>query len=103
MDYFGAFKNFVREEKIDKKQAIFFNGRATTYGEIISEAEKVSSALTRHGVKKGEVVSLYLDNCEEFLSIFLGVARSGAIAAPINTLLTEYEIQPQLQKTHNQE
>jgi long-chain acyl-CoA synthetase len=40
-----------------------------------------------------------MGNCREFLSIFLGVARCGATAQPISILLTEYEIQPQLEKT----
>jgi len=101
MGYFNTFKNFVEGEKIEKKQAIFFNGRATTYGELISEASLISSAFTYFGVKKGDVVSLYMGNCKEFLSIFLGVAKSGAIAAPINILLTEYEIRPQLEKTQS--
>ena len=43
-----------------------------------------------------------MGNCKEFLSIFLGVAQCGAIAEPISILLTEYEIQPQLEKTGSQ-
>jgi long-chain acyl-CoA synthetase len=102
VDYFKAFKDFVAGEKIDKKQALFFNGRATTYGELIQEADRVSAALANHGIKKGDVVGLYMGNCKEFLSIFLGVAQCGAIAEPISILLTEYEIQPQLEKTGSQ-
>ena len=71
MDYFKAFKDFVAGEMIDKKQALFFDGKATTYGELIQEAERVSVALANHGIKKGDVVSLYMGNCKEFLSIFL--------------------------------
>ncbi len=99
MDYFRAFRDFVAGEKIEKKQAIFFKDRAKTYGELISEAEKVSSALLSSGLRKGEVVSLYMGNCPEFLSLFLGVAKCGGISEPINTLLTEYEIKPQLQQS----
>jgi long-chain acyl-CoA synthetase len=99
MDYFKAFQDLVDGEKIDKKQALFFRGRATTYGELIQEANRVSGALAHHGIRKGDTVGLYMGNCREFLSIFLGVVRSGATAEPISTLLTEYEIQPQLEKT----
>jgi long-chain acyl-CoA synthetase len=99
MDYFKAFRDLVDGEKIDKKQALFFRGRATTYGELIQEADHVSGALAQHGIRKGDAVGLYMGNCREFLSIFLGVVRSGATAEPISTLLTEYEIQPQLEKT----
>lgn len=99
MDYFRAFQDFVDGEKIDKKQALFFGGKATTYGELVQEAERVSGALEKYGVRKGSTASLYMGNCREFLPIFLGVARCGAIAQPISILLTEYEIQPQLEKT----
>ena len=101
MDYFRAFKDFVGDEKIEKKQALFFNGKATTYGEMISEANRISSALAHTGVKKGDVVNIYMGNCREFLCLFLGVAQSGVIAAPINILLTEYEILPQMEKTQS--
>ncbi len=101
MDYFKEFKEFVKGEKIESKQAIIFQDRATTYGELLEEADRVSSSLASCGVKKGDVVSIYLGNCKEFLSIFLGVAKSGAIAAPINILLTEYEVQPQLEKAQS--
>jgi long-chain acyl-CoA synthetase len=101
MDYFKAYKDFVETEKIDKKQAIFFNGKATTYGEMIGEANRISSALSRLGIQKGDVVTFYMGNCPEFLSLFLGAAKCGAIAAPINILLTEYEIQPQMEKTQS--
>jgi acyl-CoA synthetase (AMP-forming)/AMP-acid ligase II len=101
MDYFKSFRNYVQEENIDKKQAVFFGEKATTYGELIAEAEQISTALGYYGVKRGDVVSLYLGNCKEFLSLFLGVARAGAIAQPLNILLTEYEVQPQLEKTQS--
>jgi long-chain acyl-CoA synthetase len=101
MDYFRAFWNYVQEEKIDQKQAIFFGEKAATYGELIAEAEQISAALRYYGVGKGDVVSIYLGNCREFLSLFLGTARAGAIAQPLNILLTEYEVQPQLEKTQS--
>ena len=101
MDYFKAFQEYVRGENIDKKPALLFNGKATTYGEMIDQATRISGALGRMGIGKGDVVTFYLGNCPEFLSLFLGVARCGAIAAPVNILLTEYEIQPQMEKTRS--
>ncbi len=99
-DFFSAFRRLVDEEKIAQKQAIFFEGQATTYGEMLEEAEGVALALTSRGIKKGDVVGIYMGNCTRFLSIFLGIAKCGAIAQPVNTLLTEYEIRPQFKQTH---
>jgi len=35
MDYFRAFQDYVKSENIDKKQALFFNGKATTMGKCL--------------------------------------------------------------------
>lgn len=99
MDFYSAFKGFVDEEKIGQKQAVFFNGRATTYGELIEESDRVASALASTGVQKGDIVCIYMGNCTQFLSLFLGIAKCGAIVEPINILLTEYEVKPQLEQT----
>jgi long-chain acyl-CoA synthetase len=99
-DFFSAFRQLIEEEKITQKQAVFFKGQATTYGEMLEEAEKVALALTACGVKKGDVVGIYMGNCTEFLSIFLGIAKCGAVAQPVNILLTEYEVKPQLDQTN---
>ena len=98
-DFYSTFYEFVENEKIRRKQAVFFNGYAITYGELVDEAETVSSALHSHGVEKNDVVVLYMGNCTQFLSLFLGIVKCGAIAQPINILLTEHEIKPQLEQT----
>lgn len=99
-DFFSAFRQFVEEEKIRQKQAVFFNGQATTYGEMLEEADRVASALTISGINKGDVVGIYMGNCTRFLTTFLGIAKCGAIAEPVNILLTEYEIRPQFEQTN---
>jgi len=98
-DFFHSFKRIVEEEKLERKQAVFFEGKATTYGELLEEAERVALALTSCGVKKGDAVVIYMENCTRFLSIFLGIAKCGAIAEPVNILLTEYEVKPQFEQT----
>lgn len=98
-DFYHTFKSYVEEEKIQRKQAVFFKGRATTYGELLEEADRVALALSSRGVKKGDIVALWIGNCTQFLPIFLGIVKCGAIAEPINILLTEYEVQPQLERT----
>ena len=96
MDYYKAFQSLVKSEKIESKQAVFFKGRATTYGELLDEADRVAIALSSVcGVKKGDTVGIYLGNCPQFLSIVLGIAQIGAIAQPASMLLTEYELKPQ--------
>jgi len=98
MNYFETFRDFVQQEKIGGKHAIFFKGRATTYQELIEGANRVAGALNSEcGVGKGQMVGLYMNNCVDFIFCFLGVAKLGATVLPINPVLTRYEIQPMLE------
>jgi long-chain acyl-CoA synthetase len=98
MDFYNSFRKLIIENKISNKFAIIFKNRATTYGEILEQADRVGLGLYSHGVKKGDIIGIYMGNCPQILSIFLGIAKSGASAVPINILLTEYEITAQLEK-----
>lgn len=100
MNYAREFINFVKREKIEGKHALFFKGKATTYGGLIDESEKVASALFNEcGIKKGDSVGLYMSNSPHVIATFFGITRLGAIAVPINVLLTRFEIKPFLEET----
>jgi len=100
MNYAKEFSDFVKREKLEYLHALFFKGRATTYGELIDESDKVASALFNEcGVKKGDAVGIYMSNSPQVVATFFGITRLGAIVVPINTLLTRYEIKPFLEET----
>ncbi len=100
MNYAKEFLSYVRSEKIECKHALFFKGKATTYGQLIEESEKVASALFHEcGVKKGDAVGLYMSNSPHVIAAFFGITLLGAIAVPINVLLTRFEIKPFLEET----
>jgi len=100
INYAKEFRNLVKNEKIEYKHALFFRGKASTYGQLIDESDKVASALfTECGVRKGDSVGIYMSNSPEVITTFFGIMRLGAIAVPINTLLTRYEIKPYLEET----
>lgn len=58
---------------------------AWSYAEIDARSDAFATALAREGVRQGEVVSLMLPNAPEFVIAWMGVAKLGAIAAPLNT------------------
>ena len=75
------------------KVAIRFEDREITYRELDASADKVASGLAALGIEPGDRVSIHVDNRPEFISIFLGVMRAGAVLVPTNVMYTGPEIE----------
>lgn len=67
--------------------------RELTYAEIAAGVCRTGHALRRLGVRPEERVMALLPDGPEFIFVFFGAIRIGAVAVPVNTLLTppEYE------------
>ena len=63
-----------------------------TWGEFDSKANRVANYLLTRGVKKGDKVAILLMNCLEWLPIYFGVLKTGALAVPMNYRYTAEEI-----------
>ncbi len=68
------------------RTAIVFEGAETTYRELDREANRLASGLVRLGVLPGDRVAVQLGNCPEFLVLFFGILRAGAILVPANIM-----------------
>ncbi len=66
--------------------------RELTWREFDERANRFSNLLLSRGLKKGDKVAVLLRNCLEWLPIYFGILRSGAVAVCLNTLFTEDEI-----------
>lgn len=58
--------------------------REITWGVFNEKANRFANMLIGRGVKKGEKVAILMYNCLEWLPIYLGVLKCGAIAVPFN-------------------
>ena len=67
--------------------AVIFEGQSLTWKELNAEANRCSVALRGQGLKKGDVVSLIMENRIEFLTSLIALNKLGATAALINTNL----------------
>ncbi|MBS1845324.1 MAG: AMP-binding protein [Actinobacteria bacterium] len=67
--------------------AVSFEGTSLTYAELEDGAARVHGWLQAAGVAPGDRVALLLRNSLEFFHAWLGVARGGMIAVPINTAM----------------
>jgi malonyl-CoA/methylmalonyl-CoA synthetase len=66
--------------------------RTLTFGEVDARASRMAHALATRGVDRGHRVGVHLANRLEFLDLFLGCLRLGAIFVPINILYKAREI-----------
>lgn len=63
-----------------------------TWKEFDRKANRFANLLLSRGIKKGDKVAILLMNCLEWLPIYFGALRAGALAVPLNYRYTADEI-----------
>ncbi len=63
-----------------------------TWGEFNMKANRFANFLLSRGIKKGDKVAILLMNCLEWLPIYFGTLKTGALAVPMNYRYTAAEI-----------
>ncbi len=63
-----------------------------TWSEFNERANRFANLLLSRGIKKGDKVAILLMNCLEWLPIYFGALKTGAIAVPLNYRYTAEEI-----------
>ncbi len=63
-----------------------------TWAEFDEKANRFANFLLTRNVRKGDKVAILLMNCLEWLPIYFGVLRAGAMAVPLNYRYTAEEI-----------
>ena len=66
--------------------------REITWNVFDEKANRVANMLLSRGVKKGQKVAILLMNCLEWLPIYFGILKAGAVAVPLNFRYTADEI-----------
>jgi long-chain acyl-CoA synthetase len=66
--------------------------KETTYGRLNEMANRVASALVKIGIVPGDLVALCAPNSADWLAVYFGVLKAGAVATTISSLLTGHEL-----------
>ncbi len=66
--------------------------REMTWRVFDEKANRLANLLLKRGIKKGDKVAILLMNCLEWLPIYFGILKSGAVAVPLNFRYTAEEI-----------
>jgi len=75
------------------KTAIIFENECISYAELHERVNRTSCWLQAMGIEKGSRVAVMLNNCPEFIDIYLACSRLGAIFVPINFRLAAPELE----------
>ncbi|NLC06951.1 MAG: long-chain fatty acid--CoA ligase, partial [Syntrophomonadaceae bacterium] len=62
--------------------------REITWLEFDNLANKLANALMAHGIKREDKVALLMMNCLEWLPVYFGIMKTGALAVSLNFRLT---------------
>lgn len=63
-----------------------------TWGDFDKKANRFANLLLTRGVQKGDKIAILLMNCLEWLPIYFGILKTGALAVPLNYRYTADEI-----------
>lgn len=74
------------------KPAIIFNEQIITFEKLREISARLANSLMKLDIKKGDKVALYLPNCPEYIYSYLASWCCGAVAVPLDFMLTEEEL-----------
>jgi acyl-CoA synthetase (AMP-forming)/AMP-acid ligase II len=74
------------------KIAINYYGREIGFQELDDLSDRFATALIDLGLKKGDRVSLYLENCPQFVIAYFGTLKAGAVVVAANPMFKADEL-----------
>ena len=77
------------------KERVFLYWKDITisYSQLNKYSNKVANFLYELGIRKGDKVCVYLPNMPEYVYLYLGIPKIGAITGPVNSLFKAREVQ----------
>jgi long-chain acyl-CoA synthetase len=83
-------------QKSPRSPALDFLGKRLTYGALADLTARLARAFQELGVGRGERLALLLPNCPQLVLAYQAALRLGAVAVPLNPLLSPKELDYQL-------
>jgi fatty-acyl-CoA synthase len=76
----------VSATRYPDKPAYLFFGRALRYGELHAQALAIAGWLQAQGVRRGDRVALFMQNCPQYVAALYGILRADAVVVPVNPM-----------------
>jgi len=79
-------------KKYNDRIFLYWEDITVTYTQLNEITNKVANMLYDLGIRKGNVVSVYLPNMPEYVYLYLGIPKIGAIIGPVNAMFKAREV-----------
>ena len=83
----------VNAKKFPDKVAVKDADRSYTFAQINERSNRLANSLLGLGLTKGDKLAAVLENCIEFVELYLATAKTGIIIVPINFRLASNEVE----------
>ena len=78
--------------KLPDREALVFEARRYTFAEVAAAVDRAAKALMALGVRQGDHVCLWLNNCDDWIFLMYGLAKIGAVQVPVNTRFRTHDL-----------
>lgn len=96
-DQIGGMVELGAERDPDRVALKMLGGPSRTYAELHERSNRLANALLDSGLQRGDRVAAWLDNCPEYIELYLAVAKAGLVMVPINSMFKRSEASYQLE------
>ncbi|MFX1324596.1 MAG: class I adenylate-forming enzyme family protein [Promethearchaeota archaeon] len=79
-------------KKYQDRIFLYWEDTTVSYNQINEITNKVANFLYDLGIRKGDKVSVYLPNMPEYVYLYLGIPKIGAVTGPVNALFKAREV-----------
>jgi fatty-acyl-CoA synthase len=76
----------VSAARFPDKAAYLFCGQALSFRELHTQALAIAGWLQSVGVKAGERVAIFMQNCPQYAAAYYGILRANAVVVPVNPM-----------------
>ncbi|GBU15614.1 acyl-CoA synthetase [Polaromonas sp.] len=85
-----------RARETPERSAYLWYGQAISWAELDAASDAFAARLQALGIKRGEPVALFMNNCPQYVMAHYGIQKIGAIVCPCGPLNKEHELHYQL-------
>jgi len=83
----------ISAKRFPDKDALVFLGSRLSYRQLLEQTERIAAWLAAHGVKPGDRVLLYMQNCPQWVAAHFGIWRANAVVVPVNPMNRAKELE----------
>lgn len=83
----------IHAKRVPDKVCVNYYGTDITWSKMDEYVDKMATYLASIGVKKGDVVCIFMQSCPQFMIAFYATQRLGATVAPCSPMFKEWELE----------